>query len=120
MKHDLIAVYADGDVSADLWAHLQQHLPDVDPTGTGPAHVLFGDPPMDVSVQPPDNPGESDEAGATVVLVNPRLNLTPFNAQHKAADLVFDTVCELTDAKVELIAENDTVIRVRHATHSVA
>jgi hypothetical protein len=119
MKHDLIVVYATGDASADLTAYLGRHLPDVDATGMGPLHVLFGNPPMDVSVQSPDDPREAGEAGATVVLVKPRLNLTPTRAQHEAAGLVFDVVGGFTDAKVDLISEDDTVIRSRDAADSV-
>lgn len=109
MNNDLIAVYAASDESPHLLSYLSEHLPDAQLLSRS---LLFGDPPMDVSVQPPLTVGAEGPRGTTVILVKSRLGVAPA-AQRKASNLVFDAVCAATSARVELIAEDDTVVRER-------
>ena len=127
---DLIAVYSPVDESARLFDHLVESLPASEHFPG--MRLLFGDPPMDVSVQAPRRPGEStchDRRRTeflqetqwlyqpTVVLVTPRLKETSETVQHAAATRVFELITQLVPDKVELVAEDDTIVRTRAETY---
>lgn len=107
--HDLIFVSPQTDPIA-LASALKLNLAGVESFDVD--RFLFGDPPMDVYVRNSDGSG-----GRTVVSVLSRLKEAAVAAQHSAADRVFDLVSSAVAGKVELIAEDDTVIRSREPIH---